>query len=656
MEDVADTSPSATTEAGPPRLVRTQRALQVVLGLFWILDAALQFQPYMFGKGFVTSFILANTSGQPTVVAWLIRNVGHFLEPHVAVWNTLFALIQLFIGVGLLFRRTARPALAVSFAWVLGVWLFGEGLGMILTGTATALTGAPGSVLMYGLIGLMAWPRRAGERTDFSGDTAKETGVASSAAARGLGGVTTPLVVWSGYWSLAAVLFLLPDNRTRTSVSSAIVGMAPGQPGWFSHFLTSFGHFFSTTGGQTSWALAAVSLVIAFGPLLVRRPGIFLLLGGVLSFVLWVTGQGLLGGILTGSGTDPNTGPLVILLALAMVPARVPLGSTWRSPLSLLFSWRPAVALGGIATVGVALALSASYPVSATETAGMAMSGMVGMAGSASNSASTATCTAGNNGGLRTGLDVNNTPNMLMSGAGTAMDMNGSDATAAAGLNTTKANWHYTGAPIPNAEAQQLLARGPSGPDDIHMASTGCSPEPTFSEEINAVQYVQSTSAAVARFTNPFLAVAAGYVAVSPTDYPVVYYVNPKIMAANAAAKSTLDPARVDGLVFAQTPAGTEVLAAAMYVQPSTVAKAPMPFGALVQWHQRVDVCGPTDSSGTATFAITGSTPCAAGSVPNPTPYTTMVWQVPVAGGPLAIEPPDIQIVEASVMGASSSS
>ena len=30
---------------------------------------------------------------------------------------------------------------------------------MLLTGTASALTGAPGSVLMYGLLGLMAWPR-----------------------------------------------------------------------------------------------------------------------------------------------------------------------------------------------------------------------------------------------------------------------------------------------------------------------------------------------------------------------------------------------------------------------------------------------------------------------------------------------------------------
>jgi hypothetical protein len=52
-------------------------------------------------------------------------------------------------------------------------------------------------------------------------------------------------------------------------------------------------------------------------------------------------------------------------------------------------------------------------------------------------------------------------------------------------------------------------------------------------------------------------------------------------------------------------------------------------------------------------FDITGSPPCPSGSVVQPTPYVSMVWQVPVAGGPLAIQPPDIQIVEAAVMESS---
>lgn len=86
-----------------------------------------------------------------------------------------------------------------------------------------------------------------------------------------------------------------------------------------------------------------------------------------------------------------------------------------------------------------------------------------------------------------------------------------------------------------------------------------------------------------------------------------------------------------------------------MYLLPSTVTPS-MPYGPLVQWHQRTDVCGPSSESASDPLQITGIAPCPAGSVEQSTPFMTMVWQVPVAGGPLAIQPPDIQIVEAAVM------
>ncbi len=633
-------------------LVRTQRTLQIILGLFWLLDAGLQFQPFMFRSSFTTTYLLNNAQNQPDVVRWIITNVGHFVGPHVAVWNTFFALIQVAIGAGLLFRRTVRPALAVSFFWAFGVWFFGEGLGLIFTGSASALTGAPGSVFIYGLIGMMAWPR-SGTRHH----TEQPVGMASSAAGQGIGGATTPLLVWVGYWSLAAVLFLLPNNRTSTSVSSAITGMSSGEPSAYAHFLSSFGTQFGGGGVWTTWLLAIASLIVGFGPLLFRRPTPFLAAGGLLSAFFWVSGQGL-GGIFTGSGTDPNTGPLIVLLALAMVPAALPDPSTWRSPFARAFSRYPVLVLGGAVGLVVALFLSAVYPVAAQESTGTAMSGMAGagmsgaaMAGSSGQTAATAVCTRGNNGAPRAGLDVNNTPNMVMAGPGTGMNMNGADASAAAGLNTTKANWHYTGPALPTAEAQELLAQGENGPTDIHMLMSGCTSEPTFSQQINAGQYVQSTSQAVARYSSPGAAVAAGYVPVSPTAYPVVYYVNPTIVTANATAGRTLDPQSVDGLVFAQTPSGQEVLAAAMYLLPSTVTP-PMPYGALVQWHQRTEVCGPSGESASNALQITGVPPCPAGSVQQSTPFMTMVWQVPVAGGPLAIQPPDIQIVEAAVMSA----
>jgi hypothetical protein len=440
-------------------------------------------------------------------------------------------------------------------------------------------------------------------------------------------------------------------------VSSAIVGMAPGTPGWFSHFLTSFGNYFNSSGPLDAWLLAVASLVIALGTLLSRRPGIFLFAGGLLAAVMWITAQGFVGDIFTGSGTDPNTGPLIVLLALAMVPATLPERSTWRSPLASLLRWNPVLAAGGVVTLGVALFLSAAYPVSAEESTNMAMSGMNGtaaMSSSGSDTASSATCTGGNNGTTRSGLDLTNTPYMIMGGHDLGMNLNGADANAAAGFNATKSDWHYTGPALPSATADELLADGNNGPDDIHMAETGCAAEPTFSQQIYATQFVQSTSQAVARYANPFEAAAAGYVAVSPSSYPVVYYVNPTIQAANAAAKRTLDPQYVDGLVFAKTPTGAEVLAAAMYLLPTTVRTAPMPYGALVQWHQRTDVCAPLSGSPTTALGITGTPPCNAQSVQKPTPYMTLVWQVPVAGGPLAIQPPDIQIVEAAVMQATS--
>jgi len=641
-----------------PPAIRSQRVLQVALGLLWILDAALQFQPFMFGRGFVDTFILPNATGQPFVLGDLITHIGHFVAPDVAVWNTFFALIQLFIGVGLLFRRTVRPALAVSFAWALGVWVIGEGMGMVLTGTASALTGAPGSVLLYGLLGLMAWPRRR-RPVDWSDEP---VGIASSAAAQGIGHSITPLAVWTGYWSLAAVLFLLPDNRTRTSVTSAIVGMASGQPGWYSHFLTSLGNLFSTTGTQTAWILAAVSVVIGLGPLFARRPGWFLGAGALFAFLLWIAGQGLVGNLFTGSDTDPNTGPLVILLAATMVPTVVASREAWRSPAGEVLRRSPAAAVLGVGALGAALALSASYPVAAEESTGSAMAGMAmggtgtggGATASPSQSATADTCVSHQVGFKIAGLDLANTPYMIMGGTN-GMDMNGADASAAAGFNTTKPGWHYTGSAIPQAEAQALLADGNNGPVDVHMAESGCAAHLTAAQDIGAEQYVQATSEAVSSLRTPAEAEAAGYVPASPTDYPVVYYVNPAIVAANAAARRTLDPQHVDGLVYAATPAGTEVLAAAMYILPATETQVPMPYGALVQWHRRTEVCGTGSTSPTMPLDITGYPPCASGSVLQPTPYLSMVWQVPVAGGPLAIQPPDIQIVEAAVMGSGGS-
>jgi hypothetical protein len=63
--------------------------------------------------------------------------------------------------------------------------------------------------------------------------------------------------------------------------------------------------------------LAGVSAAIGVTVAMNWHPRAFLTLGIILNLAYWVLGQGF-GGILTGSGTDPNAGPLFILLAFRM--------------------------------------------------------------------------------------------------------------------------------------------------------------------------------------------------------------------------------------------------------------------------------------------------------------------------------------------------
>ena len=81
-----------------------------MLGLFWLLDGGLQFQSFMYSKGFV-QMLTGMTAGQPS---WLAEqhDLGRAHAPaQPGVFNTLFALVQVAIGLGLLYRPTVKPAL-----------------------------------------------------------------------------------------------------------------------------------------------------------------------------------------------------------------------------------------------------------------------------------------------------------------------------------------------------------------------------------------------------------------------------------------------------------------------------------------------------------------------------------------------------------------
>jgi hypothetical protein len=617
------------TVSGPgARLKITARVVQIALGLIWILDGALQLQPVMWHRGFVTGTILPMAAGQPAPIGWLITNVGHFILPDIGVWNFLFAAIQLGIGFGLLFRRTVRPALAVSFVWCIAVWWIGEGFGMLLTGTATPLTGAPGAVILYAAIGLLVWPKRnaAGADETEAAQTEPPVGVASSAAGRGPLRAFGAHALWTTFWVGSAILWLLPANRMTNSLSSGISRAAAGQPGWYAHFLSTFAGHFSSIGVQGVWVLAIASLVIGIGPLLVSRPTAFLALGATLQVVLWVTGMAL-GGLLTGSATDPNVGPLIVLLAFAMLPTVVPVRASVRTPIASMLRWNRATTWGVGAGVGAMLLLSATYPVAAASSASAPTSHASVATAKSSSSSSSMSGMSG-----MSGMSATSAKSTKKSGDMVNME-------AAAGLGVEDPDWSYAGPALPATEVSELESVGATTDEGHAMQTPDCTTKPTANQVLGAMEYVQSTTDAVAKYKDLNVAVAAGYRPITSTAYPVVHYINLSYM--NTA--DTLDPNHVQSLVYAFTPYGP-VLVAAMYLMPSVNAKGPMPYGCLVQWHAHTNLC-----YSLKTGTIVGFTPCAVGTYNERTPVMTHVWQVPVPGGPLALDPSDLQTVEAAI-------
>jgi hypothetical protein len=601
--------PTAAAEpmTAAERRQRRARVVQIVLGCVWILDAALQFQPRMFAQGLVNDMMLPMAHGQPAPVAWSITNVAHFVGRDVGVWNFFFGAIQLGIGVGMLFRRTVKPAIVAMAIWAFGVWWFGEGFGQLLVGTASPLTGAPGAVILYPLVGLLVWPTDA----EATGDVTP--GIGSSAAATGPLGTNAPLFAWAGFWVLSAVLWLFPANRAGGAISSTVSGAASGQPSWYAHFLTSVANGLPQSGSWLAWLLAVVSLVIGVGPLLSRRIQPYLVAGVVLQVLFWVTGMGL-GAMLTGMGTDPNAAPLVALLAFSMLPTLRELPAV--APGRLFLQRHPVAGFTTSAAAAAVLVISATYPIAAaaSESAPASSShpAMAGMAmGSVRSSASS------------------------HSVKGT-MDMPGMDGQA-------DPDWHYTGPPLPAAEVSVLTTVFADTEKGHAMQTPSCTTAPTGAQTEKAMQLVQTTSAAVAQYKNLSAATAAGYTPITDTRYPVVHYLDASYMN----NKDVLDPNHVQSLVYAFTPYGP-VLVAAMYLMPSVGDTGPMPGGCLTQWHAHTNLCIGGPSGVISGFQTNGV--CPSGENALMTPEMLHVWQVPVPGGPLTMDPTDQQVVEAAIM------
>jgi hypothetical protein len=280
-----------------PRARVTRRGLQIALGLLWLLDGALQLQPFMLRTSFAREILAPTAAGQPHFVTGPVLWTAHLIAAHPVAWDIPFAAIQLLIGVGLLVPRTARLALATSLPWALGVWYFGEALSGLASGHASLLTGAPGSVSLYAVLALAAWPRH---------DASQE------APARWL-----PLA-WAFVWVGGAIFQALPGQNTGTDVAGAINSGAPGWPGRLD---ASVANWITHHGTLVVVALVVVEALVGFAALYRRSRGPAVAAGFVLALAIWVVGQDF-GLLYTGQATDPNTAPIIALIAIAALGTR----------------------------------------------------------------------------------------------------------------------------------------------------------------------------------------------------------------------------------------------------------------------------------------------------------------------------------------------
>ncbi len=267
----------------------SRRWLQIILGVFWFADGILQLKPQMFSSQFISQVVLPTAQGQPLSIGHIITLAASLVAPHIAIYNFLFAGIQLFLGIMLIINVWVKGTLFISLIWTAIVWWLSEGFGMMFTGQATFLTGAPGAVFLYGLIGIIVWP--GNEDTEANGVLSYKWSKVSRYSLAAL-------------WTIGGFLQLQPAFLTHGGLNGVF------SVDWFNHLAASNPVLINLMFAILMWA---TGLLLLFKNMKLFYTGFWLSV--LMALFIWWAGEGF-GQIFTPVGTDPNSGPLLVLLAL----------------------------------------------------------------------------------------------------------------------------------------------------------------------------------------------------------------------------------------------------------------------------------------------------------------------------------------------------
>ncbi len=312
--ETAETAETARTDTVADQVVTelgehpARRFLRISFGLLWIFDGLLQLQQAM-PAGLPTQVVQPAATSSPSWVQHLVNDGTLIWSRHPISAAASAVWIQVGIGVLLLVARSgriSRLAGAVSVAWGLVVWVFGEAFGGIFGSGLSWLFGAPGAVLFYVVAGVLL--------------TLPEHAWAGQRLGRALLGLLgfffvgmAILQAWPGrgFWQGQG-----NPHATAGALTSMVQAMAKTpQPHALSSVVSSFGTFDAQHGWIVNLfivlALAGLGMALLTG----RDQVIFVALvcSSVLCIAVWVFVQDL--GFLGGLGTDPNSMiPTVVLI------------------------------------------------------------------------------------------------------------------------------------------------------------------------------------------------------------------------------------------------------------------------------------------------------------------------------------------------------
>ncbi|MDQ6711139.1 MAG: hypothetical protein M3Z11_11360 [Candidatus Dormibacteraeota bacterium] len=158
--------------------------------------------------------------------------------------------------------------------------------------------------------------------------------------------------------------------------------------------------------------------------------------------------------------------------------------------------------------------------------------------------------------------------------------------------------------------------------------------------------------AAVAKYRDQRVAIAAGYVPMEPPNSEIVHFVN----RAYLTEADILKPEHVQSLIYFNGPSGPHLIGS-MYIMPRIGMPGPEIGGALTSWHHHEELCFDNKTNMVVAFAGNPlfdhpgwSRACPPGTNKQETPEMLHVWVINNPAGPFDsdMDPADVPSILAN--------